>query len=608
MIGKKLGNRYEILSQIGTGGMAVVYRARDNILNRMVAIKILKNHLAGDEDFVRRFKREAQAAAGLSHPNIVSIYDVGKEEETHFIVMEYVEGVTLKEEIKSREKFEPRKAVEIVLQVANALQNAHSSGVIHRDIKPQNILISRDGQVKVTDFGIAVAANAAGTLTYSHTVVGSVHYFSPEQASGEGVGEQSDVYSLGIVLYEMLTGKLPYSGDSPISVALKHINEDVLPPRELNPEVPESLENIVLKLVQKDPGRRYQNVDELKRDLSMWQEGKEVKVDNSYQEQVQQEEEEWEGETMVSSSPGSTKNGSKKGGKKKEKEKEAAAAVKNGNHKKSRQPFWKKKWFIALVVLFIGTITGLVWAGISYLRVPEVTTPALEEKNREEAKELLREAGFVGDIEIEEGYHDEIPEGYVFEQEPREGRTVKEHRTVELVISKGPGLLEVPDLVGMNELEIQHKMEHYEDIQIERKDLWNEEVPQETVIRQSPQSGASVEKDMEIVIYVSKGPPPFPMDDMTGKTLEEAEEYLEEKDLVWRTQYESSEEPEDEVIDQEPAPGFAVEAGERVTLVLSRGEEDEEEEDEDKDEDQEDGEDEEDNSEKDNNGEDGEES
>lgn len=251
MIGQDLGGRYEILTRIGGGGMALVYKAHDVLLNRKVAVKVLRQQFVHDEEFIRRFRREAQSAAALSHPNVVSIYDVGQEEDTHYIVMEYIEGHNLNEIIQERAPLQPDEAVRIAMQIADALDHAHQNHIIHRDIKPHNILIGKNGRVKVTDFGIARAVTSS-TITQTGSVIGSVHYFSPEHAKGINTGEKSDLYSLGIVLYQMLTAKLPFLGESPISVALKHLQENFEEPRIVNPHIPQSVENVILKAMRKN--------------------------------------------------------------------------------------------------------------------------------------------------------------------------------------------------------------------------------------------------------------------------------------------------------------------------------------------------------------------
>ena len=267
MQGKKLGGRYEIIGRIGGGGMAVVYKAVDSLLHRHVAIKVLSESLSNNSEFIRRFDREAQAAASLSHPNIVNVYDVGRDGYTHYIVMELVDGPTLKQHIIDNGALPVEEAVQIAIQICDGLAHAHENQIVHRDIKPHNILIGSNGRVKVTDFGIARAATSS-TITQTGSVMGSVHYFSPEQARGGVVGEKSDIYSLGIVLYEMLTGELPFDGDSAISIALKHLQEKVVDPRELNPNIPENIVRIVMRALEKDPEMRYTSAKAMMQDLN----------------------------------------------------------------------------------------------------------------------------------------------------------------------------------------------------------------------------------------------------------------------------------------------------------------------------------------------------
>ena len=267
LIGRMLANRYEILEKIGVGGMATVYKAKCHVLNRFVAVKVLKEEFITDIEFIRRFKSEAQTAASLTHPNIVSIYDVGNEGDVYYIVMELIQGKTLKEIIVEDGKLSWKWSVNIAIQIASALETAHKNNLIHRDIKPHNIIITEDGMAKVTDFGIAKAVSNS-TITAFGTTIGSVHYFSPEHAKGGVTDAKSDIYSLGIVMYEMLTGRVPFDADTPVSVALMQVQEDPIEPRKLNPQIPISVNNIILKAMQKDPADRYQSVTEMLVDLS----------------------------------------------------------------------------------------------------------------------------------------------------------------------------------------------------------------------------------------------------------------------------------------------------------------------------------------------------
>jgi len=581
MIGKKLGGRYEILALIGEGGMASAYRARDNLLNRMVAVKMLKGQLAEDEDFVRRFRREAQAAAGLAHPHIVNVFDVGEDDGNHYIVMENVEGKTLKNKILEEGSLEPEKAVNIMLQITEAIQHAHASQVIHRDIKPQNILISNDGQVKVTDFGIALAANASQTITCGEQVMGSVHYFSPEQARGGVVEEQSDVYSLGIVFYEMLTGEIPFSGESPISIALKHLNEEITPLREVVPHLPEELEKIILKAVQKNPYSRYSSVTELKEDLNLWKEEGRV-----YHAWFLEEDGNLES-TQVRGFKIDNNLGGETGGTQKE------SVMNSKNNVSRKKAFWKKAWFVplVLVVILLGVLTGGFFYLFSLMTPPaEVEVPDLEGMSKEEALEELEKVG-LENVETDEQHHLEIEEGYMISQSPDAGRTVREQREVTLMISKGVQEIEVPDLSDKTEREARYILEN-KGMEMEIEKETHEDISEGYVIRQDPHAGFELTPGDKVTVYVSTGSPPTSLDDLTGKTRAEAHDYLSENGFILGEEDKiPSDDPEGKVIDQHPAPGSPVEHGDFIDLVISEGpEEEEEEEDEEEDDNNENGE------------------
>lgn len=589
MIGTRLGNRYEIQELIGEGGMASAYRSWDERLNRTVAVKILKNHLAGDDDFVRRFRREAQAAAGLTHPNVVNVYDVGLDEGHHYIVMEYVKGQTLKDRIREEGKLSAEEAVRIAWQVAHAIEHAHAFQVIHRDIKPQNILLSQRGEVKVADFGIALAANASQTITFGEPIMGSVQYFSPEQAKGGTVGEQSDIYSLGIVLYEMFTGEVPFTGESPISTALKHLNEEIIPPRELVPDLPSKLERVVLKSLQKDPSRRYLHISELKEDLQMWKEGGEIYYALNEQ-QVGEED-----ATQVIDLSGVQYEQLQ------ESMSSSGQYQRRGEQKpspSSKKPLWKRWWFVSLIaaLLILGLFIGGAVAFWEYTYVPEVSVPELRELSEEEAIEKLEEAGLT-EVTTEEDYHKEIEEGYVISQSPSAGSTVKETRQIELLISKGKEVIEIPDLTGKTEAQARALLRG-EGLEYEVIKQSHDHTPEGKIIRQEPTPGYPLNLGDKVSIYVSEGRASIPIEDLTGKTREEALQYLEDKGLILGDEEEKTAPvPEEEVVEQHPAPGAPVERGDAVDLVLSEGPEEEDKEEEDKEEeDKEEGEEEEANS------------
>lgn len=538
MIGKLLGGRYQIEEKIGEGGMAKVYRSRDILLNRVVTVKILKEQFAGDQEFIRRFRREAQAAACLSHPHIVNIFDVGEEQDIYYIVMEYVEGKTLKDLIREKGRLPVSEAVELTRQISEALIHAHAARVIHRDIKPQNIIISRRGQAKVTDFGIAQAVDSA-TVTFGERVMGSVHYFSPEQARGTFTGEQSDIYSLGIVFYEMLSGHVPYDGVSPISIALKHLQEEITLPEDVFKDIPEPLANVLLKAVQKSPARRYGSAIEFHDDLRLWQ--REGRVNSAREGEHNQ----------------------------------MSGSITNMNHlkenRKNRPKFWKTGWFIAVVAAVVLVAIGIsgYLAFRSFLFVPDVTVPEVEGVKLEEAVDILENEGLAH--KVNQIFHDTVPSGHVVSQDPRAGRVVKKGREVNLAISQGRETVEIPDVVGLTELEARILLGK-SGLTVEVIKENNEEIPVDEVIRQNPRPGFSLPKGEEVVIYVSSGGRPFPIANLEGMTGEQFDDYLSRTGLVLnRERSEFSERPAGTIIEQFPAAGTMVRTGELVDIVWSKG-------------------------------------
>lgn len=495
MIGSKLVNRYQILERIGGGGMAVVYKARCTLLNRIVAVKILRQQYSIDEDFVRRFRREAQAAASLSHPNIVGIYDVGQDKETYFIVMEYVEGETLKDLIEREAPLEPARAVNIVRQIANALYHAHNNKIIHRDIKPHNVLISKDGRVKVADFGIARAVTST-TQTFSpNSIMGSVHYFSPEQAKGKLATEQSDLYSLGIVFYEMLTKKLPFDGESLISIALKHLQQTIPPASKYNLNVTPNLQRILDKMLEKDRSLRYQNVTELLAALRTWNSNGEGT------EEVHESEDELDSVSQHT---------------------QVYTPVRP--EKKGMQT-WQRhllKWGIISILLAGVVLLGILgFRALSEIwRVEEVQVPSVIELPLEEAIAELEAAGLKHYQVVSHVHHDTIPENHVVNQKPGAGQIVKENRTIELTVSKGPDLVEVPSLVGKDVRQAESELESL-GLESELEEEFSEQYESGIVIRQEPASG-KIPRGGKVKLVVSQGSRPIIMEDLRGKTLEDA--------------------------------------------------------------------------------------
>lgn len=567
MIGHQLGGRYEVIERVGGGGMALVYKAQDLLLNRNVAIKVLRQQFVHDEEFIRRFRREAQSAASLSHPNVVSIYDVGQEDDVHYIVMEYVEGKNLNEIIKERAPLQVDEAVRIASQIADALDHAHHNQIIHRDIKPHNILIGRNGRVKVTDFGIARAVTST-TITQTGSVVGSVHYFSPEHAKGIVTGEKSDLYSLGIVLYQMLTGQLPFLGESPISVALKHLQEEFDEPRKFNPLIPQSVENVILKSMRKNPQERYQSAKEMQNDLEtclMPERRNENKIDFPDEDDVDQTR------VMPAIKPeprGITSTG-------------AAPVMESDEENQKGKPKtknWKKPTLlISLTVLILIAMVGVVWYVKGMLVVPEVKVPNVVNQTEEKARQMLQDEGLVVSDDVIRQYKEGVDPGIVFEQSRNEGDVVKAGSEIQLSVGAEKELTKMISVEG----------DSYEDAvkdltnlgisedRIKRKDEYSNDVASGLVISQTP--GADQEFDpeqTEIVLTVSRGAETVKMPDLKNRTRSEAEQMIKSAGLVLAQVQEEPSYTVDKgkVTQQWPVEaGTDVKPGDKITIFVSTG-------------------------------------
>lgn len=538
VIGRLLGGRYEILDQVGGGGMSLVYRARDTYLNRIVAIKVLREQLTSDEEFVARFRREAQAVASLSHGNIVSIYDVGQEQGIYYLVMEMVEGRNLKEIIKERSRLPASEAVEIAKQICDALAHAHAQKIIHRDIKPHNIIITDEGKAKVTDFGIARAVSTA-TVTHTGSIMGSVHYFSPEQARGEIADEKSDIYALGVLLYEMLTGELPFEGESPISVALKKIHDDPLPPRQINAEIGEAMEKVILHAMSRDPFKRYESVLLLKQDL----------ISAQLYNKLAHDPVELDDTIKVP-----------KFFRKKSRENKTAAPL--------------KLWIWLLISLIvIGFIFGMYLAS-SVLARGEATVPDVVEMNVEEAAAVLEKLELT--LKVTNSInHPTIEEGKIVSQLPEAEQTVKKKTTVEVEISKGPTMVKVPDVLNAPLLEAEAAITQVGLSVGETTRVYHEQIPSGEVVYQEPLADKEVVQGSAVNLIVSKGPEPIwiKMPLLTGSNLSQAKAILQNYNLVLgivepETNHEHT---KDTVVRQDPGPESEILQGSVVNLVVSDG-------------------------------------
>lgn len=435
--GSKINDRYEIIRTLGEGGMANVYLAYDTILDREVAVKVLRGDLASDDKFVRRFQREALSASSLSHPNIVEVYDVGEDGGQYYIVMEYCPGKTLKQLLKKRGNLTISEVIDIMLQITDGMAHAHDSYIIHRDIKPQNIIILENGIIKITDFGIAMALNST-QLTQTNSVMGSVHYLPPEQANGKGSTIRSDIYSMGILMYELLTGSIPYKGESAVEIALKHLKEPLPSIRAKLPNLPQSIENIILKSTAKNPKNRYSDAREMYEDIKT---ALDPSRENETRYVYKHSERELEETKVLDDVVKEIKI------KKTEEEKEDM----NENKKQN-------KLLVILASIFTGLIlitTVVLWVYFDKSKVENITIPDVSIKSLVDASNILTDAGFLVKEKVEYVPSDEIEEGYVVKTSPEIGRKVKEGATITLYVSNGPETFTLEDYTGRNYIEVE---------------------------------------------------------------------------------------------------------------------------------------------------------
>lgn len=498
MIGTKLGNRYELLEKVGEGGMAIVYKAKCHYLNRFVAIKILKDQFCSDKEFVEKFKREATSVASLSDNNIVNIYDVGSENNIHYIVMEYVDGKTLKELIVEKGKIEPKETVRISKQIASALVCAHRNNIIHRDIKPHNILVTKEGIIKVTDFGIAKASNSA-TITNSSKVMGSAHYFSPEQAKGSFVDSRTDIYSLGIVMYEMLVGKVPFDGESPVSVAVKHIQNEVVAPKEIDDKIPESLNSVVLKCLEKNPVKRYQTIKNLEEDLARIENNESI-LNGSSNMSENDVTRVMDTAVINDKIKEMAQNDEYEDDEYEDDEDEIEDKKKRSNKGKTNK---KLILGIAMAVLFL--VVGSVSAYLAFNKSggKKVEVPNVVGLTKEEAEKVLREKKLK--LVVAQKVKSDKKEGTIIESYPKSGEKVAENSEVRVSISSG-NVVVVPNLKGM-ELEAAKKA--IQDLKLKVGNVkyeFNDNVAAGKVISQTPDIDAELKEGEEISLVISNGP------------------------------------------------------------------------------------------------------
>ena len=554
--GRVIGNRYEIINRIGNGGMATVYKAKDITLNRFVAVKVLREEFTTDAEFIKRFNIEAQSAASLAHPNIVSIFDVGQEDNIYYIVMELIQGKTLKEIIDEDGVLPWKWSLNIAIQIASALETAHKHNIIHRDIKPHNIIITEDGVAKVTDFGIAKAVSNS-TITAFGTTIGSVHYFSPEQAKGGYTDAKSDIYSLGVVMYEMLTGKVPFDADTSVSVALKHMQEDPVPPMEINPNIPKAVNDIILKAMQKEPMARYQTATAMLRDLAQ-------ALKNPDGEFVEKEDLD-DGLTrrMDAITDDMAKNAKSSNKKKKNK-----VAIFFENHPKT-----KVLGIIVLcLIIFAGSI-AITSAILNANSVKDVQIPNLVGMTEADAKAELAKYKLVYEKSGED-YNSEVEAGKVFEQNPvySDNYKVKEKSTVSVKISKGTEQTTVPKVAGMTYEEAVDALEKNK-LKAEKIEETSKTIKEGIVISQETDANTTANAGDTVKIHVSigTGVNQVVMPNVLGKTEADAKSALEAKNLVVKTEYKENTDKENgEVLEQSIKSGENIDEGTEVTITVNK--------------------------------------
>ena len=607
-----LGKRYEILGRIGSGGMADVYKGKDHKLNRFVAIKVLKSTYRSDETFIKKFLSEAQAAAGLMHPNVVNVYDVGQDRGLYYMVMELVEGITLKDYIEKKGKLSAKETISISIQMVTGIQAAHNCHIIHRDIKPQNIIISKDGKVKVTDFGIARATTSTATQAVTTTVMGSVHYTSPEQARGGIVDEKSDIYSAGITMYEMITGHVPFDGDSTVTVALKHLNEAIKSPAEEVPDIPYSLECIIMKCTQKLPNKRYMSCEELLQDLKhslVDPDGDFVVLDGVTKRMPAASQD--TGRTTVVMSQDELNRMKNRQNYDDDYDDDYEDDYDDDyddrrrsryddddydDRRKDRYDDRRKKnevnkdtkkimkilmvvagVVIALLIMFlVGNAVGIFKGGkgtttqqtdSEMVKVPDVTGKTYEEAQKELNKYDLG-------IHKSTAPSDTVEKGKIISQDPADGKKVKKHTTVNVVISSGEEAktTTIPNVVGMSEADAEKALQDKNLVVKKGDPVYSDNVEQGEVVSVSPSEGAEVKEGTTVTLVISKGNQPATVPKLTGKSQSDAEAALSQAGLSGNATEDYSDTVEEGVIiSQDTDAGKEVSKGTTIGYVVSKG-------------------------------------
>ena len=534
-----LGGRYELLEIIGEGGMAKVYKAHCRLLDRIVAIKILKDEFSKDKGFVEKFRTEALSAARINHPNIVNIYDVGQEDDIYYIVMEFVDGKTLKEVISNEAPLSVEHATDIAIMICDGVHHAHEKGIIHRDIKPHNILITEHGMVKVADFGVARAISNA-TITYGNNIVGSVHYISPEQAKGEPVNRTTDIYSIGCVLYEMLTGRPPFNAESAITVALKHIHDEVPSPRKLNSNIPIALEGIILKAMQKSPSQRFSTAEEMRNALL----GMHGQMPADYKPK-----------------------------RRNDKNMAGAPILAEGDELMKKKRKLSPTGIAIIVIAIIGLLAGVLFTGGGFFG-KEVVVPNIEGMDYKQADTELSKVGLVMSV-LSKDYSNEFAKDMVISQNPGKDRKVKAGRKIEVTISKGSELITVPNITGIDIKDAIIKLTQAGLNMGKFDKAYDDAKPEGLVISQDPAKGSRQASGTSIDVVVSLGiqPAKVSMPDLKGLTVDKARTVLQNQKLVLgeTTRQESTSYIADQIAAQDKEAGVMIEEGTTVNVVVSTG-------------------------------------
>ena len=554
-IGKKLDGRYEIQELVGMGGMANVYKAYDHVNQRQVAVKILREEFLDNEEFLRRFRNESKAIAVLSHPNIVKVYDVCLSSRMPSIVMEFIEGITLKEYIEQQRVIRWKEAVHFTVQILRALQHAHDNGIVHRDIKPQNIMLMSNGMVKITDFGI-VRFSRSISHTLTNRAIGSVHYISPEQARGEPADQKADIYSVGVMLYEMLTGRLPFDADTPVSVAIKQIESQAIRPREINPNIPEGLEDITIRAMQKDPERRYQSAAEMLRDIDEFKKNPNISFEYRYLTRE---------EPPRRSEPASGRRGRRRPVQQPEEDKPQ-------NDKIPIIPVFSgiTVAFVLASMIFVGV---MIYLNNPFATVADVPVPNLVGMKYDEVRfDPEYTEKFV--IELSESaYNSEYGEGVIFEQEPAYPMNVKEGSTIQVKVSTGAELVPLPSFAGQEATAVYQKLGEM-GLKYVESSIYSNTVQAGYVVKTDPGKNTQVAVGDTITVYVSQGTDKKMVDvpNVVGEDEDDAKTILKNANLKVRVEREESKEvAEGEVISQTPEKNTQLPEDGEVTIVVSTG-------------------------------------